>query len=98
MAAFCLMLGASFLLLNCTKKKSASCDTATVCMLNNTTDTIRYCWGCNQYTEKVAPGQKACRTVMGPIDEDNTKWVDFQTAGGTRRIEVSECTVEVSYR
>jgi hypothetical protein len=75
-------------------KKSAKCDTATICVVNQTVDTIRYCWGCNVYSEKVAPGEKACRNVNGPIGGGSTVWVDFQTASGTRRIEVSECYVE----
>ena len=79
-------------------KKKEQCDTATLCMVNNTADTIRYCWGCNIYSEKIAPGAKACREVRGPIDESSTVWVDFQTASGSRRIEVDKCNVEVMYR
>ena len=63
-------------------------------MVNMTADTIRYCWGCNTYSESVAPGEKACRDVMGPIDENSTVLVYFETAGGTRTVEVSECYVE----
>ncbi|RYE01896.1 MAG: hypothetical protein EOP50_01215 [Sphingobacteriales bacterium] len=98
--AFCLLACSVFLLTSCTKSKSKSapCERATVCMINNTTDTIRYCWGCNMYTEKVAPGQKACREVLGPISSTSTVWVDFQTAGETRRILVDECNVEVTWR
>jgi len=46
------------------------------------------------HSEKLAPGEKACRDVMGPIDEMSTVWVDFDMPGGTRRVEVAECYVE----
>jgi hypothetical protein len=96
LAALFLLACSSAILFSC-KKNKTECDTATVCMVNHTADTIRYCWGCNIYSEKLAPGEKACRDVMGPINESSTVWVDFQTAGGTRRIEVAECYVEVAY-
>jgi hypothetical protein len=82
------------LLFSCKKNKTAQCDTARICMVNQTADTIHYCWGCNDFSETVAPGEKACRDVQGPINESSTVWVDFQTAAGTTRVEVSECYVE----
>ena len=91
-ALFFLLACFSATLFSC--KKTARCDTATLCMVNQTSDTIRYCWGCNVYSETLAPGEKACREVRGPIDESSTVWVDFQTAGGTRRVEVYKCYVE----
>ena len=93
--AFFLLIGFSVLLFSCEKKEQ--CQTATLCMVNQTADTIRFCWGCNFYTEKLPPGEKACREVMGPIDESSFQYVDFQTTSGTRRILVDECYVEVSY-
>lgn len=82
----------SAILFSC--KKTPQCDTATLCMINQTSDTIKYCWGCNFFSEKLAPGEKACIDVHGPINENSTVWVDFQTASGTRRVEVNKCYVE----
>ncbi len=92
--AFFLLTFFSATLFSCKKQKAAQCDTARVCMVNNTSATIRYCWGCNVFSETLAPGEKACRNVLGPINENSTVWVDFQTASGTRRVEVNQCYVE----
>ena len=92
---FILLACFSAILLSC--EKPVSCDTATICVVNQTADTIRYCWGCNIYSEKLAPGEKACREVRGPIDETSTVWVDFETSSGTRRMEVDECYEEYVY-
>jgi hypothetical protein len=97
LTAFFLLAFLSAILFSC-KRNTEQCDTATLCMVNNTADTIRYCWGCNVYSEKVAPGEKACRDVRGPINASSTVWVDFETAGETRRIEVAKCNVEVYWQ
>jgi hypothetical protein len=92
-----LLACSSATLIGC-KKKQEKCDTATLCVVNNTSDTIRYCWGCSVFSEKVAPGQKACREVRGPISDGSSVWVDFMTASETRRIEVDKCNVEVYWQ
>ena len=82
------------------KKKDVECD-ATLCVINQTSDTLRYCWGCNSYTEKIPPGQKACRDV-GHIKikhglfgtEESTVNVNFDTPGATYVIPVDECNEE----
>jgi len=94
LTAFFLLTCFSVILFGCKKQKGAQCDTATLCVVNKTGATIHYCWGCNVYSETLAPNDKACRDVLGPINQNSTVWVDFQTASGTRRIEVSECYVE----
>jgi hypothetical protein len=94
LVAFFLLACSSAILFSCKKQKTAECDTATICMVNQTSATIRYCWGCNIFSETLAPGEKACRDVRGPINESSTVWVDFQTASGTRRVEVNKCYVE----
>ncbi|MES2847997.1 MAG: hypothetical protein V4685_02990 [Bacteroidota bacterium] len=98
-SAAILLLVVSAMLFSCKKQRSTvPCDTATLCMVNQTSDTVRYCWGCNIYSEKVAPGEKACRDVLGPINESSTVWVDFETASSTRRVEVADCYVEEIYQ
>src|SRR5687767_7209204 len=95
LVAFLLLACSSVMVISCKKQKT--CETARLCVVNGTADTVRYCWGCNTFSEKVAPGEKACRDVRGPIEPGSTVWVDFETPSQTRRIEVAECDVEVVY-
>jgi hypothetical protein len=84
----------------CNKKKNVDCD-ATLCVINRSPDTIRYCWGCNSYNEILPPGQSAC-TAVGHIKIRNTIFsstestVDafFQTSQVTYQIPVDECNEE----
>lgn len=71
-----------------------SCDSAILRVINRTSDTIRYCWGCNMYTNILPPGQNVQKTITGPINQNRVVWVPFQTSGGTTMYEVSKCYVE----
>lgn len=82
--------------------KDINCDNARLCMVNKTTDTILYCWGCNLYRDTLFPGGKACYDA-GPISvsrglggsSESIVWVDFNSTKGSYRIKVDDCNIEL---
>ncbi|MEO6305156.1 MAG: hypothetical protein ABIP51_18500 [Bacteroidia bacterium] len=95
-----LLVLVSVISISCKRKKDVDCD-ATLCVVNHSADTIRYCWGCNSYNEKIVPGGSAC-TPVGHIKikhhlfstDESTTDVFFQTSEATYQIPVDECNEE----
>lgn len=78
----------------CSKK--IECGNAEVCMVNTTTDTIYYCWGCSGFSDTLLPGEKSCTslTTIELEEEAGGTWTDFNTSTGNYRIQVDECRSE----
>lgn len=79
-------------IMSCSKK--VECDNARICVKNNRSDTIYYCWGCNRYDNALPPGELACRNV-GEIEisrnYESTSIVSFDMAGSSIAMKVEEC-------
>ena len=73
--------------------KTIDCDNAQLCVVNTGSDTLDYCWNCdNNYDEKLAPGAKTCLD-FGPVHQKEDEFV-IVAYFNNYAIEVTECYTE----
>lgn len=91
------------LMSGCFPFDDVDCDNARTCVINQTGDTVNYCWGCNNpqtYPDGIMlPGDTACQNV-GQVsvtrNGSNAPIVSFHAAGqgAIYSWKVDDCYVE----
>lgn len=82
--------------------KDIECDTATLCVRNNTNAFVPYGWNGNQITDTLSPGECAIYTFQdlevkyrfGQQVSSNIPTVYFTTEGGEYKYDIYDCVVE----
>lgn len=77
--------------------QNIQCDNAETCVINESNDTVFYCWGCNFLEDTILPGDSACRFVgeisVGP-NSSSIVTVHFESTKGNFAWHVDDCYVE----
>lgn len=66
------------------------CDSASVCMVNNTSDTVYYSWNSNLHDMMLPPGESACREV-GELQWNESFTTFFESDKGSYALDVEDC-------
>lgn len=69
---------------------------ANVCVINNTRDTVFFCWNCNNLSDTLLPGEKTCdssRTIFVKEKSSRVYSTQFQSNKGSITIEVNDCEI-----
>jgi len=70
--------------------KKQSCDNASACMINTTSDTVTYAWNSNFHDKILLPGDSACN-YAGEMDWNESFTTFFSSSAGEYALDINDC-------